>query len=55
MDAEEARRKLLAKHEKYNKSVKGQKRNKRYEDTHPARKLRWEAARNELRKEEGLS
>jgi hypothetical protein len=50
MDAEEARRKLLAKHEKYNKSKKGQKRNKRYEAKHPERKLRWEAARNDLRR-----
>lgn len=51
MSEEEARReKLLARHRKYNTSVKGQKRNKRYEDSHPDRKLRWEPARNELRK-----
>lgn len=50
MTEDERRANRLASHEKYNKSVKGQKRNKRYEAKHPERKLRWEAARNNLRR-----
>lgn len=50
MTEEQKRAARLASHEKYNKSAKGQKRNKRYESKHPERKLRWEAARNSLRK-----
>ena len=34
---------------KYNLSTKGQKRNRKYEDRHPERKLRWEQARNAMR------
>lgn len=34
---------------RYNTSSKGQKRNKRYEDAHPERALRWERARNAMR------
>ena len=34
---------------RYNTSRKGQKRNKRYEDKHPERALRWEKARNAMR------
>jgi hypothetical protein len=33
-------------HRRYNSSAKGQARNKRYEEKHPARRLRWEPARN---------
>lgn len=44
-----ARKRYLAKHSRYNTSSKGQKRNRRYEDAHPERKLRWEPARNALR------
>jgi hypothetical protein len=44
-----AREAYLARHRKYNTSAKGQKRNRRYEDAHPERKLRWEPARNALR------
>lgn len=36
-------------HRKYNASAKGQKRNRRYEDKNPERKLRWEKARNAMR------
>jgi len=46
---EERAEKRLATHRKYNASSKGQKRNKRYEDKHPERKLRWENARNAMR------
>lgn len=46
---DEAREKLLAKYGKYNRSKKGQRRNRKYESEHPDRKLRWEAARNETR------
>ena len=42
-----ARRRAI--NEKYNQSAKGQKRNRRYEDAHPERKLRWEKARNAMR------
>ncbi len=52
MTADEARERLLAKHVRYNQSRKGRKRNKRYEDAHPERKLRWEAARNALRRDQ---
>jgi hypothetical protein len=45
-DPAEKRRKV---HQKYNQSAKGQKRNRRYEEKHPSRKLRWENARNALR------
>lgn len=34
---------------RYNLSAKGQRRNKRYEEKHPERKLRWEQARNAMR------
>lgn len=50
MTEDERRERRLAAHRKYNQSTKGQKRNRRYEDGHPSRKLRWEPARNELRK-----
>ena len=49
MTAGELRERRLATHKKYNNSVKGQKRNKTYEDKHPERKLRWEAARDAKR------
>lgn len=39
----------LESHRKYNGSVKGQRRNKRYEEKHPERQGRWESARNALR------
>ena len=42
--------KALARHKRYNQSAKGQARNRRYEEAHPERKLRWEAARNSLRR-----
>jgi hypothetical protein len=38
-------------HRRYNTSRKGQARNRRYEAAHPERKLRWEAARNALKRE----
>jgi hypothetical protein len=44
-----AREAYLARHSRYNTSAKGQRRNRRYEDAHPERKLRWEPARNALR------
>jgi hypothetical protein len=44
-----AREAYLARHSRYNASAKGQRRNRRYEDAHPERKLRWEPARNALR------
>ena len=50
--ADEARERLLAKHLRYNQSGKGRQRNKRYENAHPERKLRWEAARNALRRDQ---
>jgi len=43
MTAEEKRRESWR---RYNTSVKGQLRNRRYEEKHPERKLRWEPARN---------
>ena len=52
MTAEEAREQLLAKHRRYNQSRKGRARDKRYENAHPERKLRWEAARNALRRDQ---
>lgn len=52
MTAEEARERLLAKHLRYNQSPKGRRRDKRYEDAHPERKLRWETARNALRRDQ---
>ena len=47
-DLAAAREKLLARHRRYNQSRKGRRRNQRYEDKNPARKLRWEAGRNAL-------
>ena len=44
-----ARKRYLERHTRYNTSSKGQARNRRYEATHPERKLRWEPARNALR------
>jgi hypothetical protein len=41
--------KRRAVNERYNQSAKGQRRNRRYEDAHPERKLRWENARNAMR------
>ena len=41
-----AAEKRLKSHRRYNASAKGQLRNKRYEEKHPARRLRWEPARN---------
>jgi hypothetical protein len=37
--------KYLERHRRYNRSLKGQKRNQRYEEKNPSRKLRWEPAR----------
>lgn len=54
MTDEERRGRRLASHAKYNASRKGRNRNKRYEDAHPDRKLRWEPARNALRQSEGI-
>lgn len=50
MTEDERRANRLASHEKYNKSKKGIARNQKYEKAHPLRKLRWEAARNNLRR-----
>jgi hypothetical protein len=36
-----SREKYLARQARYNRSVKGQKRNRRYENKHPERKGRW--------------
>ncbi len=47
--AEDARTRYLKRHQRYNLSRKGQRRNVRYEAAHPERKLRWEPARNALR------
>jgi len=44
------REKYLARHRKYNTSAKGQKRNQKYEENHPERKLRWEPARDALQR-----
>jgi hypothetical protein len=38
-----AENKRLARHARYNTSAKGQARNRRYEEAHPERKLRWGA------------
>lgn len=43
----------LDSHRRYNASAKGQKRNKRYEDAHPERQVRWESARNATRPRTG--
>ena len=43
MTAEEKRREY---HRRYNASAKGRLRNKRYEEKHPERRVRWEPARN---------
>jgi hypothetical protein len=48
MTGDDARARRLAKHARYNISIKGQRRNMRYEAKHPERKLRWETARNVL-------
>lgn len=48
---DEARKRHLARHLKYNQSAKGRARNERYEKAHPSRKLRWEPARNNLRRD----
>lgn len=45
-----SREKRLAAHRRYNMSAKGRARNLRYEAKHPERKLRWEPARNALRR-----
>lgn len=45
--------KVRAAHQRYNQSPKGQRRNKKYEEKHPERKLRWETARNALRPRTG--
>jgi len=44
-----SREKLLARYARYNKSEKGQERNRRYEGRHPERKVRWEASRPKSR------
>lgn len=49
----ENREKALERHRRYNQSRKGQSRNKRYEDSHPERKTRWEQARNAVRPRSG--
>jgi hypothetical protein len=45
--------KALERHQRYNQSAKGQARNRRYEDKHPERKVRWETARNSVRPSQG--
>ena len=40
----------LAKYFKYNRSAKGQERNRRYEEKHPERSLRWEPLRDLIHK-----
>jgi hypothetical protein len=47
------REKYLARHARYNQSRKGQARNKKYEQKHPERKVRWEEMRNVLRPRNG--
>lgn len=49
LTAEERKANKLESHRRYNSSVKGQRRNKRYEERHPERQGRWESARNALR------
>lgn len=44
-----ARKRYLERHGRYNRSAKGQARNRVYEAAHPERKLRWEPARNAAR------
>ena len=51
MSDDEKRERRLAAHRKYNLSTKGRARDARYEAKHPERKLRWEAARNALRRD----
>lgn len=38
---DDERQKYLARHARYNGSIKGQARNRRYEEKHPERKQRW--------------
>jgi hypothetical protein len=45
--------KRLEKYRRYNQSAKGRARDKRYEQKHPERKIRWEEARNALRPRTG--
>jgi hypothetical protein len=45
--------KRLEKYRRYNQSAKGRARDKRYEQKHPERKERWEAARNAIRPRSG--
>lgn len=45
--------KARERHRRYNQSRKGQDRNKRYEQAHPERKVRWEDARNSARPRQG--
>lgn len=48
---EQRRANRLATHRKYNQSIKGVKRYKKYEDAHPERsENRWEPARNSMPK-----
>jgi hypothetical protein len=47
---EERRRRYLAAQSKYNTSSKGQARNRAYEERHPERAVRWEPARDALRR-----
>jgi hypothetical protein len=39
------RQRYLERQRRYNTSRKGQARNRKYEEAHPERKLRWEPAR----------
>jgi len=51
----ERRARYLAAQSRYNTSLKGKARYKRYDDKHPERKeARWEPGRNALLKEVGL-
>ena len=51
-EEEERQARRLAAHSRYNTSIKGKNRNNRYESKHPERKLRWEAARNAMRRDQ---
>jgi hypothetical protein len=54
MTDSERRERRLARYRRYNGSRKGRARDQRYEAAHPERKLRWEPARNALRRMEGF-
>lgn len=48
------RAKYLEQQARYNASRKGQTRDRRYEEKHPERRVRWEATRNAMRQSEGV-